>query len=332
MEFLEDQIPPEIAHFTAQRRSPRTDEEIDLFMKTIAKHYSQPDRGAGLLNYGGADAVTHYSDIKRVVAELHRVEPITQYSSFVDFGSGAGFFPIYVALKHRCASYGVESQPASVAISRVYARWAFLENLNLNPRRPETWLKEDEKWQREHGPVALFVAAYFEALAPNWIPARGITHVLSYDAVFNADALEAVWKLVHANAVVGASTKKNRSFIPSSALELGSVPSVKVGHSSFAFVVWKNEVLGRVVEETSSEIEKEPDRTRQKTSWLMWFIVNDEGLLIKMESTFGAEWRAEVGGLLAKNAFNIDRTLLFLETLDTKGKRKGPDRHTMLRK
>jgi hypothetical protein len=328
MEPLEIQIPPSIAHFLDEGRSPRTDEEIDLFMTTIVRHYQRPDTGAGLIGGGGTDAVTHYTDIKRVIAEMHRLEPFLKSSAFVDFGSGSGFFAIYVALKHRIPCYGVESQPQSVEIARHYARWAFLQNLYLDPGKPGEWGAQDSRWFREHGPVALFENSYFEVLAKDWIRQRGITHLWSYDAVYDADGLNAIRRLVKGEYLLGASSKKKASFLPRSAVELAKLPAVKVGHSSFTFIIWRNDP-GRS-SSSSSEEEGEPDKRTHKASWVIWYISRDPDLLAKAEEGYGAEWRAEVGTLLAKNSFNVEATLVSLRELKTRGKRRGPDRHAML--
>jgi hypothetical protein len=105
---------------------------------------------------------------------------------------------------------------------------------------------------------------------------------------------------------------------------------VKVGHSSFAFVIWRNEPSS-ADDSSSDEMEGvEPDKEREKTSWLVWHIGHNPVLLAKVEEIFGAEWRAEVGTLLAKNSFDVERTVRILEEMDARGKRKGPDRHTML--
>jgi hypothetical protein len=105
-----------------------------------------------------------------------------------------------------------------------------------------------------------------------------------------------------------------------------------VGHSRFTFVIWKNHPGGEEATPSSSEStgEDEPDRKGQKTSWLVWKVSHDAALLRKVELIFGAEWRAEIGTLLAKNSFSLDRTLSFLEEMNTRGKRKGPDRHALL--
>jgi hypothetical protein len=326
---MDQLIPEEIAHFLRERRSPKSDEEIDLFMETIVRHYHKPDRGAGLVGVGGSDAVTHYKDIKRVILEMDKVSKFTSRSAFVDFGSGPGFFPIYVALKHRIPCYGIESQPQSVELGRIYLKWAFLENLDLDPRTPDQWKEQDMKWNREHGPLVLFHASYFEVLRKDWIPHRSITHLVTYDAVYIPDAMNAIRRLVKPYAVTGATSKKNASFLPRTAIEQARIPSVRVGHSSFTFVIWKNEPGGDQGSSSEEENDTEPDKKTQKTSWLVWYISHDEALLATAEERFGAEWRAQVGTLLANHGLDIDKTILWLEGYRTT-RRKGPDRHTML--
>jgi len=205
-------------------RIDKEDERIDGIIKVLERAWIKE-----LDSEGSNNSIT-LAGVKQVFAALNRVEPFTKESVFLDLGSGAGIPCIYAALKYNIPAYGIEIDYSLVRIASEFARRAGVSHL-----------------------VTFYVQDVAETTV-DWYREKAITHIYSYDVVFNSGYWEAMFVPIEQLSLIGATTKRFKSYWPPTVELIETVNRVMLagGRSGFAFGIWRN-VLESARRDASAE-------------------------------------------------------------------------------
>lgn len=189
-----------------------SDDDVDKIMRPLT------DLWLASLHSEGSNNSATLAGIKKVFSAMHRVCPFDGRSSLVDLGSGAGLPAIYAALKYGIPAYGIEYDPKLVEIAKGFALKAGVQDL------------------------VSFEVRDIGSLDAGWYQRRGITHVYSYDVVFEPGCWNQMFDVLKVLPLFGASSRRFVRNWPKSIEPLETVPRVMLAgnKSGFAFGLWQN--------------------------------------------------------------------------------------------
>ena len=174
---------------------------------------------------GGSNNSIGFAGLKRVIDEMHRVEPFSRRSVFVDFGCSAGTPSFYVSNRFRCKSIGLDYDGKLIEIAKGLAR-------------------EFDSAKR-----CSFEERDFTTLDRDWLKHVGATHVFAFDGVFEVENWTMLFHEIigSVSGLTGASVSKfrrlNRGRQWPNEMQLIGEPlnGIKLvgGTSSFNFGVWR---------------------------------------------------------------------------------------------